>query len=78
MRRLWRWCQHHFDMILPLIGAHLYSLRTRSSCSTVAVMSQRPDTFSLPALERLYRTFVAVQTDFATALLRWCFGISPA
>jgi hypothetical protein len=30
--------QRYFDMIFPLIGAHLYSLRTRSSRSTVAVM----------------------------------------
>src|SRR5215471_20085800 len=33
-------------------------------------MPQRLDASSLPELERLYRTFSAVQADFATALLR--------
>jgi hypothetical protein len=33
--------QRHFDIIFPLIGAHLYSLRTRSSRYSLRTRSSR-------------------------------------
>src|SRR5262249_28085575 len=40
-------------------------------------MPQRLDASSLPELERLYRTFFAVQADFATALASESIPASP-